>query len=70
MVKSDSDLSISNILQRIILLIKEFWYFVALVSIFATERDLHSIKKYIERLNLSDLIMNQIEYFNILQFCL
>ena len=70
MVKSDSDLSISNILQRIILLIKEFWYFVALVSIFATERDLYSIKKYIERLNLSDLIMNQIEYFNILQFCL
>ena len=70
MVKSDSDLSISNILQRIILLIKEFWYFVALVSIFATERDLYSIKKYIERLNLSDLIMNQIEHFNILQFCL
>ena len=70
MVKSDSDLSISNMLQRIILLIKEFWYFVALVSIFATERDLYSIKKYIERLNLSDLIMNQIEYFNILQFCL
>ena len=70
MVKSDYDLSISNILQSIILLIKEFWYFVALVSIFATERDLYSIKKYIERLNLSDLIMNQIEYFNILQFCL
>ena len=70
MVKSDYDLSISNILQSIILLIKEFWYFVALVSIFATERHLHSIKKYIERLNLSDLIMNQIEEFNILQFCL
>ena len=70
MVKSDYDLSISNILQSIILLIKEFWYFVALVSIFATERSLHSIKKYIERLNLPDLIMNQIEDFNILQFCL
>ena len=70
MVKSDSDLSISNILQSIILLIKEFWYFVALVSIFATERSLYSIKKYIERLNLPDLIMNQIEDFNILQFCL
>ena len=70
MIKSDSDLSISNILQSIILLIKEFWYFVALVSIFATERSLYSIKKYIERLNLPDLIMNQIEDFNILQFCL
>ena len=70
MVKSDYDLSISNILQSIILLIKEFWYFVALVSIFATERSLYSIKKYIERLNLLDLIMNQIEDFNILQFCL
>ena len=70
MVKSDYDLSISNILQSIILLIKEFWYFVALVSIFATERSLYNIKKYIERLNLSDLIMNQIEDFNILQFCL
>ena len=70
MVKSDYDLSISNILQSIILLIKEFWYFVALVSIFATERSLYSIKKYIERLNLPDLIMNQIEDFNILQFCL
>ena len=70
MVKSDSDLSISNILQSIILLIKEFWYFVALVSRFATERHLYSIKKYIERLNLSDLIMYQIEEFNILQFCL
>ena len=70
MVKSDYDLSISNILQSIILLIKEFWYFVALVSIFPTERSLYNIKKYIERLNLSDLIMNQIEDFNILQFCL
>ena len=70
MVQSDYDLSISNILQSIILLIKEFWYFVALVSIFATERSLYSIKKYIERLNLPDLIMNQIEDFNILQFCL
>ena len=70
MVKSDYDLSISNILQSIILLIKEFWYFVALVSIFATERSLYSIKKYIQRLNLPDLIMNQIEDFNILQFCL
>ena len=70
MVKSDYDLSISNILQSIILLIKEFWYFVALVSIFATERSLYSIKKYIERLNLPDLIMNQIEDFNILRFCL
>ena len=70
MVKSDYDLSISNILQSIILLIKEFWYFVALVSIFATERSLYSIKRYIERLNLPDLIMNQIEDFNILQFCL
>ena len=70
MVKSDYDLSISNILQSIILLIKEFWYFVALVSIFETERSLYSIKKYIERLNLPDLIMNQIEDFNILQFCL
>ena len=69
MVKSDYDLSISNILQSVIL-----EYLVALVCIFLQLKELNLrcvvlFSYIIERLNLSDFIMNLIEDFDILQFC-
>ena len=64
MVKTDYDLSISNILQNIILAVG--------VYLPLKELNLRCVLHFcyiIEPLNLSDYIINLIKDFNILQFC-